>query len=129
MIRQADGTVLPLECNPRATSGLHFFRNPDAFSAAIFSGKSVAPNVKQAQAVKLAMWVYGLPGAIISGRLGHFQQTIQIAQDPLDWPGDPRPIKSQFAALRAIAKIAIRDRVSLQAASTRDIEWNGPGQS
>lgn len=27
LIRRPDGTVLPLECNPRATSGLHFFQN------------------------------------------------------------------------------------------------------
>lgn len=129
LIRQADGTIMPLECNPRATSGVHFFRQPDAFAQAVLGGPVVTPVVMQTQAVKLAMWVYGAAQAIKTGKVGRFWRTYQTAQDPLDWPDDPRPKRAQLAALREIAKIALRDRVSLQMASTHDIEWNGPDQS
>jgi hypothetical protein len=130
LIRQTDGTIMPLECNPRATSGLHFFRDPQAFAQAVLSdGPAIMPDVTQTQAVKLAMWVYALPHAIRMGQIAAFRQIYKASQDPLSWVGDPGPIKSQYAALRTIAKIALRDRVSLQAASTRDIEWNGPNQS
>lgn len=129
-IRQADGTIMPLECNPRATSGVHFFRDPAAFGAAVCdAGPAIMPDVSQIQAVKLAMWVYGLPKAIRTGRIREFLRRYRAAQDPLDWPDDPRPMRQQFNALVEIGKIALRDRVSLQSASTRDIEWNGPNQS
>ena len=50
------------------------------------------------------------------------------AQELLDWPGDPAPVKAQWPALAEIAGTALRQRISLQAASTRDIEWSGPVQ-
>ena len=130
VIKTADGTVYPLECNPRATSGLHFFTDPIAFAHVILSQSgAVRPDVTGPLAVKLAMWVYGAPKALISGKWGAFLTMLRSSQDPLAWDNDPRPIKRQRAALGAIAKVAMRDRVGLQSASTRDIEWNGPNQS
>jgi hypothetical protein len=50
------------------------------------------------------------------------------AGELLDWPGDPAPKRAQWHALAEIAETALRQGISLQAASTRDIEWNGPEQ-
>ncbi|QKC84475.1 hypothetical protein [Mesorhizobium sp. NZP2077] len=129
LMRESDGTVLPLECNPRAVSGLHFFRDPEAFTAALFEGAEVRPDVDRPQTVRLAMWVYGLPSALRSGQIGSFRQAIRDADELLDWPNDPAPKRAQWRALAEIASKALRQRISLQAASTRDIEWNGPLQS
>ncbi len=130
LIRQTDGTIMPLECNPRATSGLHFFSEPTAFSSAILgAGAAVAPDVDAILGVRLALWLYGLPQAVRSGQPRRFFHTFAQTKELLDWPGDPRPARAQWRALAGIARTAIRERMSLQAAATHDIEWNGPDQS
>ncbi|MDX8517230.1 ATP-grasp domain-containing protein [Mesorhizobium dulcispinae] len=126
LMHQPDGRVLPLECNPRAVSGLHFFRDAARFADAVLEdGPEVAPDVTTPQTVWLAMWIYGLPAALRSGALGRFRKAMRDGQELLDWPGDPAPVKAQWAALAEIAAVAWRQGISLQAASTRDIEWNG----
>ena len=129
LIREQDGRVLPLECNPRAVSGLHFFRDPQRFADAVLDGgDEVKPDVTAPQTVRLAMWIYGLPAALRSGGIGKFRRAMHDADELLDWPGDPAPKRAQWRALAEIAGTARRERISLQAASTRDIEWNGPLQ-
>ncbi|MGX5800405.1 hypothetical protein ACWGS9_04090 [Bradyrhizobium sp. Arg314] len=128
LMREPSGRVLPLECNPRAVSGLHFFRDPARFADAVLGdGPEVAPDVTAPQMVRLAMWIYGLPAALRSGGLARFRQAMREGQELLDWPGDPAPVRAQWPALAEIARMALHERISLQAASTRDIEWNGPG--
>ncbi|MER8674750.1 hypothetical protein NKI46_03920 [Mesorhizobium sp. M0615] len=129
LMRENNGTVLPLECNPRAVSGLHFFRDPRRFADAVLEdGAEVKPDVTAPQTVRLAMWIYGMPAALRSGGLGSFRQAMHDADELLDWPGDPAPKRAQWRTLAEIAGTALRQRISLQAASTRDIEWNGPEQ-
>lgn len=129
LIRQADGSVLPLECNPRAVSGLHFFRNGPAFLRMLADGDAVRPDVTAPQGVRLALWVYGLPKAIASRRIGAFRAALAETEEVLDWPDDPGAGWAQVPALAEVMGIALRRRVSLLAASTEDIEWNGPDQS
>jgi hypothetical protein len=129
LMRLADGRILPLECNPRATSGLHFFRDGAAFGAALSGNAEVFPNVTRPQTVPLAMWVYALPKALRQLKLGAFFQDLKTADNLLAWPGDQGPNLGQFRALTEIAVLAIRRRVSLQTASTSDIEWDGEGLS
>ncbi|UVK44649.1 hypothetical protein BPNPMPFG_000096 [Mesorhizobium sp. AR07] len=129
LMREQDGRVLPLECNPRATSGLHFFRDPQRFADAVLDGgDEVRPDITTQQTVRLAMWIYGLPAALRSRQIGRFAQAMRDAGELLDWPGDPAPKRAQWRALAEVAGIALRQRISLQTASTRDIEWNGPLQ-
>ncbi|RWL83312.1 MAG: hypothetical protein EOR67_03370 [Mesorhizobium sp.] len=128
LIREPGGRVLPLECNPRAVSGLHFFRDPARFAVAVLGdGPEVRPDVTVPQTVRLAMWIYGLPVALRSGGLARFREAMREGQELFDWPGDSAPVRAQWPALAEIAGMAWRERISLQAASTRDIEWNGPG--
>lgn len=129
LMREKDGRVLPLECNPRATSGLHFFRDPQRFANAMLDdGGEVKPDVSAPQTVRLAMWIYGLPAAVRSRQIGRFARTMRDASELFDWPGDPAPKRAQWRALAEMSGTALRQRISLQAASTRDIEWNGPSQ-
>ncbi len=130
LMRMADRAVLPLECNPRATSGLHFFRDPKGFVAAATGDTGfVERDVARPQTVWLAMWIYGLPAALRAGEFGRFRRDLNAADELLDWPGDAAPKRAQWLALGEIAALALRHRISLQRASTRDIEWDGPDQS
>ncbi|UVK37715.1 hypothetical protein LHFGNBLO_004796 [Mesorhizobium sp. AR10] len=129
LVREKDGRVLPLECNPRAVSGLHFFRDPQHFTDAVLEGGGeVRPDVVAPQTVRLAMWVYGLPAALRSLEIGRFRRAMHEAGELLDWPGDPAPKRAQWRALAEVAGTALRQRIGLAAASTHDIEWNGPLQ-
>jgi hypothetical protein len=129
LMRLPDGSVLPLECNPRATSGLHFFHDPARFVAALTDGDMVERDAMRPQTVRLAMWVYGLPSAMRAGAVSRFRRDLQAADELLDWPGDTAPRHAQWRALAEIAALALRHRITLQQASTRDIEWDGPDQS
>ncbi|MBO9460648.1 ATP-grasp domain-containing protein [Labrenzia sp. R5_0] len=130
LMRLEDGSVRPLECNPRATSGLHFFKDAARFVRTLLQGgDEVLPDVTDIQAVRLAMWVYGLPSALRSRDFAHFREVLGAAEEILRTEDDPAPGRAQIPALLEIAAIAMRNRISLQSATTRDIEWNGPDQS
>jgi glutathione synthase/RimK-type ligase-like ATP-grasp enzyme len=120
LMRTADGSLVALECNPRATSGVHFFRDPSAFADAFLGQDVITPDVAGLQAVKAAMWIYG-PWQKPVG----FLHAMKRARDVLAWPDDPAPARKQLAAAFEIARIAMRHRVGLVAAATYDIEWNG----
>ena len=120
LIRGADGVIRAIECNPRATSGLHFFRAPQAFADAVIAGSNVVPDVSGLQAVKLALALYGpwqAPGRV--------WRDLRQAADVMHWPGDPAPRWRQPLAIAETVGIALRHGLSLTAATTRDIAWDG----
>jgi hypothetical protein len=125
LIRRADGSILPIECNPRATSGLHFFRDAKGFAGAVLGEGTVAPDVTRPQGVRLALWLYGLR----PGKLGRLRRTLAEVEDVMDWPGDQIGFWGQLRPVAEMAGIALRNRIGLQAASTLDIEWNGDQSS
>jgi len=128
LMRMPDGQVLPIECNPRATSGLHFFSEGAAFADALLhGGPRVEPDVRGPLGVRLALWVYGIP-AVLRRRAGPraLFHALRETRDVLDWPEDPGPRQAQLPVLWGIVKTAARKQISLQAATTQDIEWNGP---
>ncbi len=129
LIRRPDGTVLPIECNPRATSGLHFFHHCGHFSEALLGQGEVAPDVTRPQGVRLALWLYGLPQVVRAGGWQRFRRAFAEVEDLMDWPGDRLGLRAQLRPLAEIGRVAWRQGISLQAASTRDIEWDGPDQS
>ncbi|WP_321503435.1 ATP-grasp domain-containing protein [Breoghania sp.] len=125
-----DGTVWPLECNPRATSGVHFFHQPAAFIAACLgAADEVKPDIEGMQGSRLAMWIYGLPQAFRRKQLGAFFRDLRRMDDIFTWDGDNLSASAQWKAFAEIIGIAFRERISPQQAATRDIEWNGPAQS
>ncbi len=122
-----DGAALMvIECNPRATSGIHLFTEPHSFAGAFFGGGAVKPDASGLHAVKLAMIIYGWWPALRSGTFGRYLQDLRSVNDVMVWPGDVAPRRQQWRAVAEIAQIALRRRVSLQTAATDDIEWDGP---
>ncbi|MEL7104946.1 MAG: ATP-grasp domain-containing protein [Pseudomonadota bacterium] len=117
LIVRSDGQALPIECNPRATSGLHFFHDHAAFAAALFGGPEAAPDVTAAQGVPLALWAYG-------GRAA-FGRARSNIQSVFAWPGDRVGLWPQLKSLAEFAAIAARHRITLTEATTRDIAFGG----
>ncbi len=129
LIRTEDGQILPLECNPRSTSGLHFFTDGGAaFARALTAdGGEVRPDVTHPQAVRMALWLYGVPMVARRRERRVFLDALNRSTDVMDWPGDRIGwVPPQLRSVAEFAAIALRQRISLPRASTwGGIEWGG----
>lgn len=130
VMRMQDGSFLPLECNPRATSGLHFFSDGAAFSRAIFGQtEGVSPDVRAPQTLPLALWLYGLPMMLNKQQRPVFLDALRRSGDVMRRHSDRVGYGAQLRAVGEFAGVAFRHRISLERASTWGIEWNGEDQS
>jgi hypothetical protein len=107
----ADGRPWLIECNPRATSGVHLFDRSAAFGRALMGRGRGAEPAAAPRHLGPALWLKG--GAVGVGR------------DVLSAPGDPLPPFGALADAAAFAVTALRTGRSLTEAMTADIEWNG----
>lgn len=125
-IFDAEGQPWLLECNPRATSGVHLFARDPALARA-FHGD--APYVEPADPPFLylapAFGLFGLPAALRARRLTEWRTLRQDGRDVIGAPGDRLPLAGALIDSLAFALDAIVSRRSLAAAMTADIEWNG----
>ncbi len=120
--RDAQGRYWFIECNPRATSGLHLLaHDPEALSAAFFRAAELPLRMARTSACfGPAMCLFGLPSALMSGRLPAWRRDLARARDVT---------KGQRLAvlgdgLRVMLRGLPRGQ-SLAAALTADIECNG----
>jgi predicted ATP-grasp superfamily ATP-dependent carboligase len=123
--RDETGKLHVLECNPRATTGAHFFGRDDGLAGALLTGAIATPTRRQPQTVPLAMWLYGLPSALRSGRLAQWRRDFAWMGNLLAWPGDRATLPFVLMALAETIGHALVTGQSVKAAATADIEWNG----
>lgn len=126
-IEGADGTLWPLECNPRATSGVHLFTPADGLDRVLLGTADglVAPRPGSAAVLGLAMWLYALPEVRTPARLGAWLGRMVGARDAVFRWDDPLPALSQLGLFGHLVAEGLRTGTSALHASTRDIEWNG----
>lgn len=124
-IIDAGGQPWLIECNPRATSGVHLFGRSAEFGRALM-GRGEAEPATAARHLSPAVWLHGLPTALRDGRLAAWRAQGQQGFDAVAAPGDPGPIFGALADAAAFALRALSTGRSLTAAMTADIEWNGP---
>ena len=127
-IEARDGTLYPLECNPRATSGVHLFTAADRLDRALLGaggpGGVLLPRPEASTVLGLAMWLYALPTVRTPARLAAWLRRMAGARDAVFRWDDPLPFFSQFAVFGHLVAAGLRTGTSALAASTRDIEWN-----
>jgi hypothetical protein len=129
MIRTPERGLLPIECNPRATSGLHLLADQPELAARMLDGKPgcgvlrPAPDVQPAM-ISLAMWVSGLPRAALSGNVGRWRRDLARGRDVLSFPENPLTGRAckMFAAYFRESFATGR---TMREFTTADIEWNG----
>ena len=136
-----DGSFAVLECNPRATSGVHLFSPADCLAdvialaaglggagevaRAVNAGTVLRPARSQLAMVGHAMLLLGAPAALRAGRLPQLLTDMRRARDAIWAAHDPAPTFYVFPGLVSMLGSALRHRISPLAASTRDIEWDG----
>lgn len=121
-IVDADGRPWLIECNPRATSGIHL-----CAQAAVATVLDLPPPEESAgPRHNLPMLIcHGLARALRHGRLPAWRHTFSSGQDVLSAPGDRLPLAGALIDTLGFALHAGLHRLSLAQATTRDIEWNG----
>lgn len=122
-IADAEGDFHVLECNPRATSGIHLFDDqPTALVNTLSTaGEPLLPS-STPRMVALAMLLIGAPHHLASRT---FWSDYRAARDVILRNGDLGPLAGQLLGVGEIAMRALMRRRGLLAASTADIEWDG----
>lgn len=124
LIVTPDGTVVPIECNPRAVSGLHLFdARPELARAMLGQGEAHATG--DLRYLGPAMLLLGLPAAIGHGRFGELARDVGRGRDAIGRPGDRRPVLGALLDATRFAARALVSRHGAAGATTADIEWNG----
>ncbi|MDI1252742.1 ATP-grasp domain-containing protein [Thermomonas sp.] len=128
----SDDRAVALECNPRATSGLHLFAPYVDVPAALLgdidvNGERDAYETSHGRARMIVpvMLAAGLSGALRSGRLAQWRADWKRADDVISIAGDRAPQVGAMADLASYVRLAMQRRCSVREAATRDIEWDG----
>lgn len=128
-----DAELTILECNPRATSGIHLFGPGDRLADAFRPAVAVEPDrtvvdlvTASREVVRLGVphLLYGPRGVRSAGDAAAFLRQTK-APDVLSEPGDRVALPTLARSLLVQMRTARTSRVSLLGASTHDIEWNG----
>lgn len=133
--RDAAGAWKAIECNPRATSGVHLMPG-DAIVEAMTWPATYATNIlspADASAVKprpcmirSAMFVIAGPAALWNGKTRAWWTDVTRARDALSIPGDRGPGLGQYLFFAENAYRALMGGHTITRAATYDMEWNGP---
>ncbi len=120
------GRVAPVECNPRAVSGLHLLDATPALAHAILDGKNCPPApAGTIRYLAPAMLLMGLPAAIAGQTVPHLLRTWRAGRDAVSHPGDRLPFAGTVMDAARFAAVSLTRRLSPTGATTDDIEWNG----
>ncbi|HWU14090.1 MAG TPA: hypothetical protein VN157_08775 [Caulobacter sp.] len=126
VILDAQGRLWFLECNPRATSGVHLFRRNPALAHAFHGDtRCVEPSDPPFLYLAPAFGLFGLPAALHARRFTEWRMLCRDGRDVIGAPGDRLPLTGALVDSLAFALNAIVSSRSLAAAMTADIEWNG----
>lgn len=126
IIVDAEGVAHPIECNPRAVSGLHLLDASADLGRAVTAGEPCdEPQAGTLRHMGPAMALLGLPAALRGGRLGALTADWRRSRDVIDRESDPRVTLGCLADAAGFTFQALRSARSPAGASTADIEWDG----
>ncbi len=127
LIQTPEGQIYGIECNPRATSGVHLLAAHPKFIEAFINPDldCVTPLDNRSHILSAAMLFYALPPTLTNGQFMEWLKTFLGSDDVVLNFKDPLPFLFQLRSLLATRAIASREKISMLEASTFDIEWNG----
>lgn len=126
-IEQPDGAVVAIECNPRATSGVHLLASQPHWIRSYLEADRpcIIPMPGFGAMVGGGMLFYGLPTVRTRTQWQAWIHTVQHSRDAVWRWDDPKPWFWQWLALGAFVGRGVRLGISPLEATTWDIEWNG----
>jgi glutathione synthase/RimK-type ligase-like ATP-grasp enzyme len=122
-IRSNEGLYV-LECNPRATSGVHLLGDVliKAFGP---SDGLIEAKAGHKAALRLPMLSHALGSALRAGTVQQWWQDFNAAGDVIADRQDPNPLWYQWVCFAGVLAQARKHYIGSLAATTVDIEWNG----
>ena len=108
-----------IECNPRSTSGFHFFGPRVGLVEAVTDGRKTALTASEGRVMGER-----LPTLLLGGLKG--LRLLGSIETLSAWPGDSLGPLAQLRAFRELWALKQKHKCSLEAASTVDICWNQP---
>lgn len=131
LIEQTGGELYGIECNPRATSGVHLFEPGAGLELALLSpweltaeGVIVRPRPGSKAMLALPMLGCGVR-ELQRGELRSWWAAVQGTRDVIYRTDDLRPWLEQARVVYDAFRTARRLGITLTEALTYDIEWNG----
>ncbi len=115
--QDAAGRYRVLECNPRSTSGFHFFGPQRGLVEAVVAGRET-----RFRASAGLLMGERLPTVLVGGMraLGKAWRLRSLSH----WPNDRLSLLDQARAFAELLRIARAHRCSIETASTLDLSWN-----
>lgn len=126
-----DGSLYPIECNPRSTSGLHLFRKEDHLPLAFFNEtlQLIKPKIGFSKQVAIGMLLYGWKTKHPQKNYSHFIKKLLSVQDVIFSRHDLSPFLIQpFLFVTYIVR-CLKLRMRIPSMFTFDIDWNGDAHS
>jgi glutathione synthase/RimK-type ligase-like ATP-grasp enzyme len=126
LIRTPDGRLRPIECNPRAVSGVQLFAGDARLARTLIGDEPelLTPRM-EASHVGPAFWSAAVAGMFSRGRFSEALRDARPSQEVLTRNGGtPVAIGAVVDFARFAMKGLVSSRSSTQE-STADIEWNG----
>ena len=124
-IKEPGGGLYLLECNPRATSGVHLFGPGSALGQAFLGGDVTCEIDGVPRFSLLAVTALHGLAALREGMVGELLRDVRRAKDPAFDPADPLPFCLQGLAGVEVLWRNRRERLPFARALTRDLEWDG----
>lgn len=118
-------TPFLLECNPRATSGVHMLAGAGDLARAISDGIASPQTKSRIFYLAPAMFVFGFSHALRCGKLPAWQQCLVAGSDVISRPGDRWPFVGALVDAVSFTWTGLARNISTNAATTFDLEWNG----
>jgi len=126
IIVDAAGVAWPIECNPRAVSGLHLLDARADLARALVAGAPCAePVAGTLRHMGPAMALLGVPAALREGRLDELAADRRVSRDVIDREGRGAVTLGCLVDAAGFAFQALRLARSPAGATTADIEWDG----
>ena len=135
VIRRKDGTVAPIECNPRGVSGIHLFDSAPYLAKAIIGQtapafestgpRGIALPLARARHLAPAMWLLGAPQAIAKRQWAAFTADLAESRDVLSVADEHLAALGTLLDAGRFAMLGLSRGRSAAGQSTDDIEWNG----
>jgi hypothetical protein len=130
-IETSDGTLYPIECNPRASSGVHFFRETPEFVRLFLSDEErevVIPKGGEIRSLKLWLFVRLFRLIFAAQPVSEWKETwrcLRRSTDVLYEKGDLLPYAGHMVSFAEILFRSMRLRMSLSQVASRDCDYDG----
>ncbi|TWI58068.1 ATP-grasp domain-containing protein [Halalkalibacter nanhaiisediminis] len=127
-IKDIEGDFYPIECNPRATSGLHLFDGCADFCSVFLEQKiqkRVTPTGNKVFKLGIPMLMYGLTEGFLFQRPRSFIKDFIHSKDVIYSSKDKMPYFYQGIILIVMLARKRKSGKGLTELTTTDIEWSG----